>query len=96
MTAFLKSIDNKTCKVVVTRRTSQDINYEGQFVNKEQNDWSLVEDDDATLGNYRALNVIFKGVDKSVFILINTFVSVKVAWDVLAVAHEASTVNIEV
>lgn len=44
--------------------------------------------DEASLGNSRALNAIFNGVDKNIFRLINICVSTKKAWDILVVVHE--------
>ena len=57
---------------------------------KLEKDWSPIEDEGA-LVNSHALNAIFNGVDKNVFILINTCTSAKEAWEILAVAYEGTT-----
>ena len=44
------------------------------------------------MGNCRALNAIFNGVDKNVFRLINTCTSAKEAWEIRAVAYEGTTI----
>src|ERR1044072_7469243 len=76
MTAFLRSIDNKTWKAIVTgwtppvnktteEGTSTTISY------KKEEDWTKEEDEDA-LENSKALNSIFNGAQKNMFRLINT------------------------
>lgn len=43
---------------------------------KPKKDWELAEDEDA-LGNSRALNSIFDGVNKNIFKIINTCTKAK-------------------
>lgn len=69
---FIKSINNKTRKVVVKgwkhpMITSQD----GTTSLKSEVDWSKAEDNEA-FGNDKTLNVIFNGIDNNMFIIINT------------------------
>ncbi|XP_057444753.1 uncharacterized protein LOC130736999 [Lotus japonicus] len=42
------------------------------------------------MGNSKALNAIFNGVDKNMFRLINTCTVAKEAWDILKTAHEGT------
>lgn len=91
MVAFLKSIDNKTWKVVVKglkhpEVTSQD----GSTSLKPESDWSKDEDDEA-LGNDKALNTTLNGVDKNMFKIINTCTEAKEAWKTLKTAHEGTS-----
>src|ERR1044072_4927338 len=91
MTAFLKSIDNKTWKAIVkgwtppvnktTEGSSTTLDY------KKEEDWTNEEDEEA-LANSKALNAIFNGVEKNMFRLINTGTVAKDAWDILKTAHE--------
>lgn len=57
--------------------TSQD----GTSILKPEDEWSNAEDDEA-LGNSKALNVIFNGVDKNMCRLINTCIEPKEAWEI--------------
>ena len=80
MGAFIKSLDNKTWKAVIhgweAPVTKDDKGIETGL--KPEKDWDHVEDE-AALGNSRALNSIFNGVDKNVFRLINTSTTAKEA-----------------
>lgn len=88
MIAFMKSIDSKTWKVVVTRWSHPVTKTEDKRGTlKPELQWTEAEDE-ASLGNSRALNAIFNGVDRNIFYLINTYVSTKEAWDILFVAHK--------
>lgn len=49
--------------------------------------WIDVEDEEA-LGSSKALNVVFNGVDKNMFRLINTCLVAKETWEILKTAHE--------
>jgi hypothetical protein len=72
MTAFLKSLDSKTWKAVLTGWEHPVIvNKEGQntLELKPEEDWSK-EEDELALGNSIALNALFNGVDKNMFRLI--------------------------
>lgn len=66
-------MDNKTWKTIINGQkhpvtTSQD----GTLILKLEVEWSNAEDD-GDLGNSKALNVIFNGVDKNIFRLINIY-----------------------
>ena len=49
------------------------------------------EEDEACLGNSRALNEIFNGIDHNVFKLINTSSSAKEAWKILEIAYKGTS-----
>ena len=96
MTAFLRSIDNKTWKSIVkgwTPPVKKKI-VEGTSTTtaelKEEEDWTP-EEDEAALANSKALNAIFNGVDKNMFKLINTCTVAKEAWEILKTAHEGTS-----
>lgn len=72
MVSFLKSMGNKTGKSVIKWWTYPVVTFEdGTTSLKREVEWNDVEDEEA-LGNSKALNVIFNGVDKNMFMLINT------------------------
>src|ERR1044072_1134842 len=91
MTAFLRSIDNKTWKAIIKGwNPPVDKETEGSSTNltlKKEEDWSKEEDEEA-LANSKALNAIFNGVDKNMFRLINTCTVAKEAWEILKTSHE--------
>ncbi|KAA0062592.1 gag-pol polyprotein [Cucumis melo var. makuwa] len=61
-----------------------------QTVRKSELKWTK-EENDAAVGNSRALNALFNVVDPNIFKLINTCKSAKVAWDILKVAFEGTS-----
>lgn len=66
--------------------TSQD----GTSTLKPKVGWTNTEDDEA-LGNSKALNVIFNGVDKNMFRLINTCIEAKEDWEILKTVDEGTS-----
>ncbi|MCI53840.1 gag-protease polyprotein, partial [Trifolium medium] len=69
MIAFLKSIDSKTWKAVLKGWvhpviTDKDGNATTKL--KPEEDWSK-EEDELALGNSKALNALFNGVDKNMY-----------------------------
>jgi len=72
MSAFLKSIDSKTWKEVLKgweHLVALDKDGNKTVVLKLEEEWSTTEDELA-LGNSKALNALFNGVDKNMFRLI--------------------------
>ena len=61
----------------------------GQTVRKSELKWRK-DEDDAAVGNFRALNALFNAVDQNIFKLINTCKSAKAVWDILEVAFEGT------
>jgi len=93
MSAFLKSIDSKTWKVVLKgweHPVVLDADGNTTTVLKSEEEWSTAEDVLA-LGNSKALNALFNRVDKNMFILIKKCYVAKDAWDILKTAHEATS-----
>jgi len=91
--AFLKSIDNKTWKVVLKgwdhpRIKDKDGNNTTERIPEEE--WSK-DEDDLALGNNKALNSLFMGVDKNMFRLINNCTVAKDAWNILRTTHEGTS-----
>jgi len=69
MSAFLKSIDNKTWKPVLKgweHPVALDADGNRTTILKPEEEWTAVEDELA-LGNSKALNALFNGVDKNMF-----------------------------
>jgi len=72
MSAFLKSIDIKTWKAVLKGWEHPVALYADcnrTYVLKPEEEWTATEDELA-LGNSKALNALFNGVDKNMFRLI--------------------------
>ncbi|CAM8935172.1 unnamed protein product [Rhodiola kirilowii] len=88
MKAFLKSLDERAWRAVMIGWTEPMIaNPEGAIMPKPEALWSEA-DDVAAVGNSKALNVIFYGVDENVFKLIAECEVAKEAWDILRLAYE--------
>jgi len=93
MSAFLKSIESYTWKAILK-------GWEHPFalvkdgnkkpVLKPEEEWTTVEDE-LTLGNSKALNTLFIGVDKNMFRLIKQCTLAKEALENLKTAHEGTT-----
>ncbi|CAM8914420.1 unnamed protein product [Rhodiola kirilowii] len=88
MKAFLKSLDERAWRAVMIGWTEPMMaNPEGAVMPKPEALWSEA-DDVAAVGNSKALNVIFYGVDENVFKLIAECEVAKEAWDILRIAYE--------
>ena len=87
MIAFLRSLDTKTWKAVLTGWTAFEHTY---GIVKMEIEWTLAENELA-LGNNRALNAIFNGVDPNVFKMISNCSVAKEAWEILQTAYEGTT-----
>ena len=93
MTAFLKSIDSKTWKAVLKcweHPVVLDVDGNRTTLLKPEEEWSTAEDELA-LGNSKALNTLFNGVDKNMFRLIKQCIVAKDARDILKTAHESTS-----
>ncbi|CAJ2633234.1 uncharacterized protein LOC123890825 [Trifolium pratense] len=93
MTAFLKSIDNKTWKAVIkgwNHPVIVDKEGKSTLELKPEEDWSK-EEDELALGNSKALNALYNGVDKHIFRLIKKCTSAKEAWEILKTVHEGTS-----
>ncbi|XP_050888876.1 uncharacterized protein LOC127094045 [Lathyrus oleraceus] len=93
MAAFLKSMDNKTWKVVIRgwkHPVVIDEDGKATIEPKPAGDWSK-EEDELALGNSKALNSLFNGVNKNIFRLINTCTVAKEAWEILKTTHEGTS-----
>ncbi|CAM8896520.1 unnamed protein product [Rhodiola kirilowii] len=88
MKAFLKSLDEKAWRAVMVRCTKPMMtNPEGVVMPKHEALWSKA-DDVAAVGNSKALNAKFYGVDEKVVKLIAECEVAKEAWGILRIAHE--------
>lgn len=90
MVSFHKYLGNKAWKALLKGwnqavGTSED----GTTSLKLEVDWTNVEEDEA-FGNSKVMNAIFNGMDKNMFILINTRSEAKDAWEILKTPHEGT------
>lgn len=91
MVVFLKSMADNAWKHVIKGWKFPMITSEyGSTSLKPEAEWTDTEDEKA-LGNSKALNSIFNGMDKNMFILINTCSKAKEAWEILKTAHEGTS-----
>jgi len=93
MSAFLKSIDSRTCKAVLKgweHPVVLDEDGNRTVVLKPEEEW-IVAEDELAVGNSKALNALFNGVDKNMFKLIKQCTMAKDAWEILKTAHEGTT-----
>ncbi|TYK21887.1 gag-pol polyprotein [Cucumis melo var. makuwa] len=90
MEAFLMSLVRSWRAVISGWEYPTEKDEVGQTVRKSELKWTK-DEDDATVGNSRALNALFNVVDPNIFKLINTCKSAKVAWDILEVAFEGTS-----
>jgi hypothetical protein len=93
MSAFFKSIYSKTWKAVLKgweHPVALDKDGNKIDVLKPEEEWTTAEDELA-LGNSKALNALFNGVDKNMFKLIKQCIMAKDAWEILKTAHEGTT-----
>ncbi|PNX84707.1 gag-protease polyprotein, partial [Trifolium pratense] len=90
MVAFLKSIDSKTWKAVLKVWDHPVVtDKEGVSTPKPEENWTK-EEDELALGNSKALNALFNGVDTKMFKLIKHCVVAKDAWEVLKTYNEGT------
>ncbi|KAK2372230.1 putative mitochondrial protein [Trifolium repens] len=93
MMAFLRSIDSKVWKVVLTgweQPTYASKEGTSTGIVKPEVEWTTEEEAVANQ-NHKAIYVLFNGVDTSVFKLIKNCVSAKEAWEVLQKCYEGTT-----
>ena len=93
MMAFQKYLDSKAWKVVLKgwkHPIKLGENGEPTSELKPEEDWSK-EEDEIALGNSKALNAIFNGIDKNIFRLVNTCEVAKDAWGILQSTHEGTS-----
>ncbi|KAK2442880.1 putative mitochondrial protein [Trifolium repens] len=93
MMAFLRSIDSKVWKVVLTgweQPTYASKEGTSTGIVKPEVEWTTEEEAVANQ-NHKAIYALFNGVDTSVFKLIKNCVSAKEAWEVLQKCYEGTT-----
>ncbi|TYJ98791.1 gag-pol polyprotein [Cucumis melo var. makuwa] len=90
MIFFIKTLDGKAWRALVAGYDPPMITVNGVSITKPEVDWTNVEEQ-ATVGNARALNAIFNGIDLNVFKLINSCSTAKEAWKTLKVAYEGTS-----
>ncbi|KAK2437932.1 putative mitochondrial protein [Trifolium repens] len=93
MMAFLRSIDSKVWKVVLTgweQPTYASKEGTSTGIVKPEVEWTIEEEAVANQ-NHKAIYALFNGVDTSVFKLIKNCVSAKEAWEVLQKCYEGTT-----
>ncbi|KAA0059847.1 gag-pol polyprotein [Cucumis melo var. makuwa] len=90
MIFFIKILDGKAWRVVVGGYEPPMITVNGVSVPKPEIDWTDAEEK-ASVGNARAINAMFNGVDLNIFKLINSYTTAKEAWKILEVAYEGTS-----
>ncbi|KAA0053604.1 gag-pol polyprotein [Cucumis melo var. makuwa] len=90
MIFFIKTLDGKAWRALMAGYNPPMITVNGVSVPKPEVDWTNAEEQ-ASVGNARALNAIFNGVDLNVFKLINFCITAKEAWKTLEVAYEGTS-----
>lgn len=85
-------MDNKAWKSVVKGWDQTMIRDKDGKITEELKPEEVWDDEDDKLaqGNSKALNSLFNGVDKNIFILINNCIVAKDAWEILKTAHEGT------
>ncbi|TYJ96973.1 gag-pol polyprotein [Cucumis melo var. makuwa] len=86
----IKTLDEKAWRVLVAGYEPPMVTVDGVSVPKPKVDWTDAEEQ-ASVGNARAINAIFNGVDLNVFKLINSCTTAKEAWKILEVAYEGTS-----
>ncbi|CAM8965558.1 unnamed protein product [Rhodiola kirilowii] len=90
MKSFLKSLDEKAWKAVLIGWTHPTMaNLVGEVVPKPEALWTE-DEEKASIGNSKAMNAIFSGVDKNVLKLIINCEITKEAWDILQTTYEGT------
>ena len=92
MEAFIKSMDMKAWKAILKGWEHPKVkNASGADTDelKPEEDWTTAEDTLA-VGNSKALNALFNGVDKNMFRLIKRCKIAKEAWDILKTTQEGT------
>ncbi len=91
MEAFLRSMDSKTWKSVENGWEHPTVtDKDGNVSLKPEGNWTKAEDELA-LGNHKALNALYNGVDKNMFRLIKRCTEAKEAWEILITTQEGTS-----
>ncbi|KAA0043414.1 gag-pol polyprotein [Cucumis melo var. makuwa] len=90
MIFFIKTLDGKVWTTLVGGYEPPMVTVNGVLVPKPEIDRTDVEEQ-VSVGNARAINAIFNGVDLNVFKLINSYTIAKEAWKILEVAYEGTS-----
>ncbi|MCI50908.1 gag-pol polyprotein, partial [Trifolium medium] len=93
MIAFLKSIDSRTWKAVLNgwdHPKVKDANGANTDELKPEEEWSAAEDF-LSVGNSKALNALFNGVDRNMFRLIKKCTVAKEAWEIFKTTQEGTS-----
>ncbi|KAA0036824.1 uncharacterized protein E5676_scaffold110G001920 [Cucumis melo var. makuwa] len=92
MIFFIKTLDGKAWRALMAGYDPPMTTVNGVSVPKPEVDWTDAEEQ-AFVGNARALNAIFNGVNLNIVKLINYCSIAKEAWKTLEVAYEVSDYN---
>ncbi|KAA0065827.1 gag-pol polyprotein [Cucumis melo var. makuwa] len=82
--------DGRAWRALVAGYEPLMITVDGVLILKPEVDWTDAEEE-ASVGNARALNAIFNGADLNVFKLINSCSTAKEAWRIMEVAYEGTS-----
>ncbi|KAA0035513.1 gag-pol polyprotein [Cucumis melo var. makuwa] len=90
MIFFIKTLYGKAWRALVAGYEPPMVTVDGVSVPKPEVDWTYAKEQ-ASVGNARAINAIFNGVDLNVFKLINSCTTAKEAGKILEVAYEGTS-----
>ena len=91
MIAFLKSLDKKAWRAADKGWNHPTITgKDGTTSLKPEEEWSK-EEDELALGNSKALNALFNGIDRNIFRLVHQCELAKEVWDTLKTTHEGTS-----
>lgn len=91
MVAFLMSMDRKTWKLIINRRTLPTIKTDDDYESLKPKKIGHLPKMKVFFGNSRALNANYNDVDKNIFRINDTCVSPKAAYETLEVSHEGAS-----
>src|ERR1044072_7182918 len=91
MVAFLKSLDMKAWRAADRGwKHPTKLEKDGTTSLKPEEEWSK-EEEELALGNFKALNALFNGIDKNIFRLVHQCELAKDVWDTLKTTYEGTS-----
>src|ERR1043165_5862172 len=91
MTVFLRSLDIKAWRAADKGwKHPTKLEKDGTTDLKLEEEWSK-EEEELALGNSKALNALFNGIDKNIFRLVHQCELAKDVWDTLKTTHEGTS-----
>src|ERR1043165_1114962 len=90
MVAFLRSVDIKAWRAADKGwKHPTKVEKDGTTILKPEEEWGK-EEEELALGNSKALNALFNGIDRNIFRLVHQCELAKDVWDTLKTTHEGT------